>query len=335
MFPVYCTSCRAHIPKAISNLNQGLCPGCVANQAQAVAAAQQQAAHQAAAHQQAIYQTNTGLGACSRCGSPNLTDEIHTRDNSTRNVIQALGAMLGLVGLLFFCIGGFYITIFGAALFLASLFMPSKQNVGATRHCGYCGNQWPLAGPVWHHGFMSQRKLLGRCLLVIAVAGILIGLANTLFPPTSSDRTPKREFRSSNAEAEIPLEVRQKSERQAKEAEFQRIREQIAKENRAKEMLQEMEALKENPYWPDALAIDEAVNGEYSFKVRGRFYNGSGKSYDYIQISFDVFDSQGNKCGTAFDNLNRLGPGQTWSFTAHYFGSNGQGYNKTPEIRGR
>jgi uncharacterized protein YhdP len=181
-------------------------------------------------------------------------------------------------------------------------------------------------------GFISKRKLLGRCVLVIAVAGLLIGLVSTLLPSNSSDQTPKRRYTRSNPKAVVPLEVRLSRERQAKEAESRRISEQIAAENYAKEL---REALQENPYWPNALWIDESIKDEYSLKIKGRYYNGSGRSWDYIQISFDVFDFQGNKCGTAFGNLNRLDSGQTWSFTAQYFGSGGQRYNKTPVIRGQ
>jgi len=84
LFPVYCTKCRQHIPKVISNLHRGLCIDCANAQHVAAqrAAKQSQAAtapcHSPVPQTQAVlndprYQLNTGLNlSCPTCGSTNI-----------------------------------------------------------------------------------------------------------------------------------------------------------------------------------------------------------------------------------------------------------------------
>ena len=45
------------------------------------------------------------------------------------------------------------------------------------------------------------------------------------------------------------------------------------------------------------------------------------KDYSYLQLAYATFDNQGNRVGSAFDNINNLKKGQTWKFSAYAYGS--------------
>lgn len=60
---------------------------------------------------------------------------------------------------------------------------------------------------------------------------------------------------------------------------------------------------------------------EFSTYVTGILKNNTDKEKAYVQISFAVNDKDGNKVGTALDNISNLGAGKTWKFKAIYFGS--------------
>jgi len=148
MFPVYCTVCRAHIPKALSTANGGPCDVCLIAQQQAAATAaanaQAAAAAMLAAQQKQIFNTNTGKGHCPRCNSTNLVDEIKNEKNSARANTQGAGCLLVLLSIPFMCIGGLIVTFIGMAVLVVGFCLPSSTSVGAVRHCQSCGNQWAV-----------------------------------------------------------------------------------------------------------------------------------------------------------------------------------------------
>lgn len=55
--------------------------------------------------------------------------------------------------------------------------------------------------------------------------------------------------------------------------------------------------------------------------IEGTIKNNSGKEASYIQITFKLFDKDGNQVGTAIDNLNNLETDGTWKFKATGFDS--------------
>jgi len=59
----------------------------------------------------------------------------------------------------------------------------------------------------------------------------------------------------------------------------------------------------------------ESVGYGYGYIV-GYLKNNTDRSYNYVQISFSLYDKNGNKVGSAFDNTNGLGPRETWKFKA-------------------
>lgn len=60
----------------------------------------------------------------------------------------------------------------------------------------------------------------------------------------------------------------------------------------------------------------ELVEEDYSKYVTGVLKNNSEKDKSYLQITFPYTDADGNKLGTAFDNVDTLKAGETWKFKA-------------------
>lgn len=54
----------------------------------------------------------------------------------------------------------------------------------------------------------------------------------------------------------------------------------------------------------------------FSTTLTGVLKNNSGRDYNYLQISFNMYDADGNLIDTAFDNINNLSDGGTWKFKA-------------------
>lgn len=71
----------------------------------------------------------------------------------------------------------------------------------------------------------------------------------------------------------------------------------------------------------DRYSIDgEELSGDaYSCKISGVYTNKAGKDLSYVQVSYNLFDADGNQIGTALANTNNLADGGTWKFEA--FGS--------------
>lgn len=63
----------------------------------------------------------------------------------------------------------------------------------------------------------------------------------------------------------------------------------------------------------------ECVMGDFSNNIIGVVQNNSGKDYDYLQITFTIYDAQGNVIDSAFANVNNVKAGGTWRFEAMFF----------------
>ena len=59
--------------------------------------------------------------------------------------------------------------------------------------------------------------------------------------------------------------------------------------------------------------------GDFSNNIMGVVQNNSGKDYDYLQITFTIYDAQGNVIDSAFANVNNVKAGGTWRFEAMFF----------------
>ena len=61
---------------------------------------------------------------------------------------------------------------------------------------------------------------------------------------------------------------------------------------------------------------------QFGYYIEGTVKNNSGKEAGYIQVSFNLFDKDGNQVGTAIDNTTNLAKDGTWKFKAIGIDSN-------------
>ena len=54
----------------------------------------------------------------------------------------------------------------------------------------------------------------------------------------------------------------------------------------------------------------------YDVEVNGTIKNNTSRDYSYVSVTFSIYDAQGNNLGTVIDNMNNLGAGETWRFSA-------------------
>ena len=58
--------------------------------------------------------------------------------------------------------------------------------------------------------------------------------------------------------------------------------------------------------------------------IKGTLKNNSGRDCSYLQITFNLYDGEGNQIGTAFDNINNLEKDGTWKFKAMGIDADGE-----------
>lgn len=72
---------------------------------------------------------------------------------------------------------------------------------------------------------------------------------------------------------------------------------------------------------------DTTVEGDdFSKYICGTIQNNTDKKYSYVQVTFNLYDAEGNQIGTALDNINNLEAGGTWKFKAVSFESDFASY---------
>lgn len=50
--------------------------------------------------------------------------------------------------------------------------------------------------------------------------------------------------------------------------------------------------------------------------IEGTIQNNTNKTYSYAQVTFNIFDAEGNQLGTAVDNINNFQANGTWKYKA-------------------
>ena len=60
----------------------------------------------------------------------------------------------------------------------------------------------------------------------------------------------------------------------------------------------------------------EQETDQFATYLKGVIKNNSGKDCTYVQVTFNLYDSDGNQIGTALDNINNLEKDGTWKFKA-------------------
>lgn len=68
----------------------------------------------------------------------------------------------------------------------------------------------------------------------------------------------------------------------------------------------------------DFTVSDEKLNKDtYSATITGTVTNTTDQDKDYVQISYNLYDKDGNLIGNAYDNANSLKAGSSWKFEAY------------------
>ncbi len=62
----------------------------------------------------------------------------------------------------------------------------------------------------------------------------------------------------------------------------------------------------------------------FAFYIRGTLKNNKSRDLSYAQVTFNLYDADGNQIGTAFDNINNWEAGGTWKFKAMGIGEDGE-----------
>ena len=62
----------------------------------------------------------------------------------------------------------------------------------------------------------------------------------------------------------------------------------------------------------------------FAVYLSGVIKNNSGKDCTYVQVTFNLYDKDGNQIGTALDNINNLEKDGTWKFKAMGMGESGE-----------
>ena len=79
----------------------------------------------------------------------------------------------------------------------------------------------------------------------------------------------------------------------------------------------------------------ECIVGDYTTHISGVVRNNRKYAYNTVTISFSIYDSQGNKIGTATDTISHLGPNETWKFEAIAFCSDSKVEWRLDSLKGR
>lgn len=54
----------------------------------------------------------------------------------------------------------------------------------------------------------------------------------------------------------------------------------------------------------------------FAYYIEGTIQNNTDKTYSYVQVSYNVYDSSNNNLGTCIANNNNLGSKETWKYKA-------------------
>lgn len=65
-----------------------------------------------------------------------------------------------------------------------------------------------------------------------------------------------------------------------------------------------------------SLVSDKLTTDGFGTYIKGEIKNNTDKSYSYVQVTFNLYDSSGAQLGTAIDNINNLEPNGVWKYKA-------------------
>lgn len=75
------------------------------------------------------------------------------------------------------------------------------------------------------------------------------------------------------------------------------------------------------PEQKEDFTLEGETQGAYdeygmSYSITGSIKNNTDHDASYVQVTFNLYDAQGNQIGTALDNINNLEAGGIWKFEA-------------------
>ena len=75
------------------------------------------------------------------------------------------------------------------------------------------------------------------------------------------------------------------------------------------------------PEQKEELTLEGETSGSYdeygmTYTISGMIKNNTDQTPSYVQVTFNLYDEEGNQIGTAMDNINDLEAGGTWKFEA-------------------
>ncbi len=68
------------------------------------------------------------------------------------------------------------------------------------------------------------------------------------------------------------------------------------------------------------MSVDYDSYFGYSVSIKGKLKNISKSEFNYVSVTFALYDEEGNQLDTALDSTNYLQVGDTWSFNADIIG---------------
>jgi hypothetical protein len=69
-------------------------------------------------------------------------------------------------------------------------------------------------------------------------------------------------------------------------------------------------------------------------EIVGTVTNNTSEQMGYVQVTYPLFNKQGQQVGSAMDNVNNVAPRGTWKFRAHVFDDKEVHTYGTPEVSG-
>jgi hypothetical protein len=77
------------------------------------------------------------------------------------------------------------------------------------------------------------------------------------------------------------------------------------------------------------------TTGDYGVKyIAGSIKNNAGKTYSYVQVTINLYDTSGAQVGSTLANVNNLEPGGIWKFKAVVINADDATNFKVKEITG-
>lgn len=116
---------------------------------------------------------------------------------------------------------------------------------------------------------------------------------------------------------------RARAAKMASAAEAKRIADEAEKERKASAALEAARKAEEEIEVRGLVLLRKTVAGsrdKFGGEITGIVVNRRRRKVDYAQISFNLYDDNGNQVGTALANITNLKPGGRWKFTARGFG---------------